>query len=302
MERIQTKRLIAIMLTTTLALSLVPALSLAAQMEAQRMRDYVTIAEKVRQEVSRVRGLAASSGLDTTGADALLREADALLADARAALDRNDLQTAAEKARLAQERYREVVRTLGRQLGERAEPTAERARALESAISRTEQRLQRIRELAGRMPDISPVLAANVNNNLTIAERALASAKSFLSSSPPDVRSAAKSLGDANRALGQAMSSLQMAAQESQLRRAAQFLSSMMRTVEGLREQLSKASQQGIAVDDLQAKLAAVDPLLSGAKQKIDAGDARAAIENFKAVRNRILEIRQELAKRTAAR
>lgn len=282
-------------------LSLAPASSMGAQADLQRANEFLSIAAKVRDEVTRVRNLVASRGVDTSSAEALIRDGDALLADARAAIDRNDPQAAMEKVRMAQERYRDAVRTMSRPLVERAEVSAqERARSLDSAISRTQERIQRIRDVVGMTPNLPPSIAANVNNNLTIAEKALGDARSALASSPPDTQAAAKGLGDASKALAQALSSLEKAANERQAKRAANFLASMMRIVDTIRGQLTRASQAGVAVDDLQNELNSVDSLLGDAKQKIDSRDTKGAIEDFKKARKLIVEIRQELARRAA--
>ncbi len=301
MANAETKRLVAVGLLAIFLLSLAPASSMGAQADLQRANEFLSIAAKVRDEVTRVRNLVASRGVDTSSAEALIRDGDALLADARAAIDRNDPQAAMEKVRMAQERYRDAVRTMSRPLVERAEVSAqERARSLDSAISRTQERIQRIRDVVGMTPNLPPSIAANVNNNLTIAEKALGDARSALASSPPDTQAAAKGLGDASKALAQALSSLEKAANERQAKRAANFLASMMRIVDTIRGQLTRASQAGVAVDDLQNELNSVDSLLGDAKQKIDSRDTKGAIEDFKKARKLIVEIRQELARRAA--
>ncbi len=267
--------LIALALIALAIPSLVLPLSGYAVREDQTKADKFTeIAERAHEQALMLIGRASERGLNVTEANRLVAEGESLLLQSKGLYVLANYTDALRRAREAQERFRDAIRALEGRV-EDAEDH-EIAKGLLTAISRAEERIQRLRNVVENLTWTSEnsKFFDWVEGNLTQGQENLDDAKDLLGGRPLNASRAAALLAGANRYLEDAHKALKGIGDWTVAWRAENF-------IRGMRKQLEKIEDRLMAHE-----LGEIEGLIGSARWKILSGNKKGALEDIKEARD----------------
>ncbi|MBM3897860.1 MAG: hypothetical protein FJ358_04970 [Thaumarchaeota archaeon] len=194
---------IGLVLVAILATAAVGNLVYAQSSGASKIPDYITIAEKTRDQARELAGLAASKGVNATRAYALIEKGSAVLEEAKSHFARNETVKAVSKTHVAMEYFTNAIRVIDHTFVQEIRKE-ETIRGLMNLITRLESRIQTIRDELARS-NVSQAVKDEVNKHLDEAQRHLNLAKAALTAAEPDIDTAAKEIRGANQEIQQAI-------------------------------------------------------------------------------------------------
>ncbi len=285
-------RLIAIALLAILAAALVvfPAYSAPTQ----KAEKFIEIAQQAKGIAEQLRAIAQSRGLDTQQADTLILQGNNLLGEARTAQSAGNSELAFSRARQAQSAFRDAIALLSAPSVVMEE--AEEARGLLVAAERARERIADLRlALTTYQTQISVDQQsvenfALVNSNLTSAEESLTDVENALKTSPPNISSAAQSLGEAQRSIRLAFAAMPRIESQTNAWRIPGFITAMENLIQNIDAQVKATGTQ-----DLQARMQTVRALVDSAKEKAAQGDLQGALALVKDARTILHSIEKDL-------
>lgn len=291
-----TGKIAGLLLASILILATIPTLyASAAQQEQTKAEKFIEIAEQAKEHADKLINKAKEGGVDVTAANNLMGEGTKLLNDAKDAFSKNDFQTAFSKARQAQEKFRDALRSLKTPAHEAAQ---ERGRGILVAVDNAYERIQRLRDVIAKIPvspeNEKPLSWAKLN--LTQAENSLTDARNAIQKYEFNVDVAAKKLAEANKYISQAYAALKHIGNRS-LWRAESFLKGIEKHVEKVKERVNQLAEKGFNIQELQTKLTRVDELIQKARASALAGDKKATLAFIKEIDHLLHEITKETVK-----
>jgi hypothetical protein len=194
---------IGLVLVAILATAAVGNFVYAQSSGASIVPDYITVAEKARDQARELVGLAASKGVNATIAYALIEKGSALLEEAKSHFANNQTARAVAKTHLAMEYFISAIRAVDHTFVQEIRKE-ETIRGLMNLITRLESRIQTIRDTVAQS-NVSQTVKDEVNKNLDEAQRHLNLARTALTQPQPDVETAAKEIRGANQEIQQAI-------------------------------------------------------------------------------------------------
>ncbi len=264
------------------------------QAKAQK---FIEIAEDSGALASRLVDQAKSRGINVSTATVLIQEGDSLLAEAKTAFSKSDFVAAFERARLAQEKFRDAAKHLNL---DEASAFHEKAEGLLEAIARARLRIKSIRETLASIT-LTPEnqgLVSQIKSKLASAEDELANAEAAVRAEPAKASEAAIMLAQAEKNIAEAFVALTQLAHLANSHRAEAFLKEVEKHVQRLKEELARLAKRGVKVDDLNAQLATVEQLIAAARIKLKNGDINGALADIQQADQLLKAIQREIAKR----
>jgi len=285
-------RVAALLMLAAMAGAFVPAV--AAQGDQTNARIFIQTAERAKEIALEFIERARSSGTDVSAALGLVEEGGRLLAQAKAAYDRGDYDSAAADARLAQTRFRDALKMLG---PEKATIEQEAEARLREAIERARERIQKVREALASSTEITDELE-QIRRKLYEAEGLLKEAESILGADVENSSEAARKTAQAEKLVSEAFVMLKQASGAPNRHRIEAFLKNMEKEIQKLRNDLEQMARRGIRIDDLRSLLDTAEGLLKTAQGKASDGDLNGALSDIEQVRNIIEQVRREVSGR----
>ncbi|MEM2339685.1 MAG: hypothetical protein QXW83_05745, partial [Nitrososphaerales archaeon] len=144
--------------------------------ERVKAEKFIEIAQHAYEITINFRDLVKERGIDTTKANEIIGEGEALLKEAKDYLEKGEYNLAFEKARSAQERFRNAIKTLTTPLKEDEE---EKGKGILEAIERIEERIERINDVIANIKETqeNKKYIDWVKGNLTEAQKNLNEAR-----------------------------------------------------------------------------------------------------------------------------
>ena len=194
---------IGLVLVAILATAAVGNFVYAQSSGASKVPDYITVAEKARDQARELAGLAASKGVNATRAYALIEKGSALLEEAKSHFANNQTARAVAKTHLAMEYFTNAIRAVDHTFVQEIRKD-ETIKGLMNLITRLESRIQTIRDGIAQS-NVSQTVKDEVNTHLDEAQRHLNLAKTALTQVQPDIKTAAMEIRSANNEIQQAI-------------------------------------------------------------------------------------------------
>ncbi len=284
-------RVFGLGIVALLAISLIPALTVyAKRSEEDKAEKFIEVAQKAYREATRLADRTEAAGGNVTLAETLIGEGRSLLDQANGNYTAGNYALASEKAKAAQEKFRDAIEALDLNEDEEEEGAGH---GMLVAIEQAMERIQRLNNTINGL-EISPEDQTYLDwakGNLTEANNDLLDAKAIIEGKPTNASAAARLLGEANRNIEEAYKALKLIGDHNMTGRAESFLT-------GLKKQLQKA-QDEIAEKDVADKerLEEIHLLIDGAKDDLLNGDKKDALEKTKDARDLLHDLTKELKK-----
>jgi len=278
--------LIAMALAALALSSLVLPLSGYAVKEDQaKAEKFLEIAERAHEQALMLIGRASERGVNVTEANRLVAEGESLLNQTKDFFVAGNYTGTLQRAREAQERFRDAIRALEGGVEEAEDEGV--AKGLLTAISRAEERIQRLRNVVENltMTSENSKFFDWVEGNLTEAQENLDGAKDVLGGRPLNASRAAGLLAGANKYIEDAHKALKGIGDWSVAWRAENF-------IKGMRKQLEKIEGQLMAHE-----LGEIEGLIRSARGKILSGDKKGALDDIKDARDMLHDAVRGLSK-----
>lgn len=283
------KRLTGVIVLSLLLGSLIPASLVFAQSQADEVkaRAFIKIAENAKEQAARLRTLAVNRGLSTAASDSLVAQGEPLLVAANEAFTAASYGVAVERSREAADKYREAIKTLGLSVTGEGETPEDAGKGLLVAISRAEDRIQRLQDVLNGLPAGTPeALKAAVTANLTAAQEDLDAGQALLAASPPDVLGAAQKLASANRKIADAFAALRAVEGWVDSWRSEAFLQGIKQLVDRIQEIVDRLPTGHLLKARFADVLTQIEGLLLGARSDLQAGKVQDALAKVKEARD----------------
>ena len=272
-----------------LAISLIPALTVyAKRSEEDRAEKFIEIAQKAYREATKLANKTEAAGGDVTLAETLISEGQGLLDQANDNYTDGNYALASEKAKAAQEKFRDAIEALDFEEDEEG--------AGHGILVAIEQAMERLRRLNGTINglEINPEDETYLNwakGNVTEAKNDLLDAKAIIEGKPTNASEAARLLGRANRNIEEAYKALKLIGDHNMTGRAESFLTGLKKQLQKTEDEIAEGDEEEQAtIDDIQQ-------LIDGAKDDLLNGDKKDALEKTKDARDLLHDLTKELKK-----
>jgi len=282
-----------------LALSLIPALTVYAKhTEEDKAAKFIEIAQRAYREATALIDRTRVTGGEVTAAETLNSEGLRLLNQAKGNYTAGNYALASEKAKAAQEKFRDTIEALDIDEAEEEET----GRGILMAIDQVFQRIQRLRDVVHDIVtgSVNPTYIDWINGNLTEANQNLLAAKAIIEGKPTNASAAAKLLGEANRNIEEVYKALKLIGDHNMTKHAENFLKGLNNQLQKAQNELAEAKKKGRdteKLEDLEDKLAEVQLLIDEAKDDLLNGEKKDALEKTKDARDNLHDITKELQK-----
>ncbi|MGQ9543840.1 MAG: hypothetical protein ACUVTM_07145 [Candidatus Bathyarchaeia archaeon] len=264
-----------------LIVSVTPILGEGRNQLQTKARIFIEIAEKAKSIAVELIERARASGEDTASREALVNEGDTLLSKAKEAYGKEEYDSAAADARLAQSKYRDALKGLGPLMEGNVKER------LTEAIQRARARIIRVREAISSSTEVREALREEALKKLDQTEQMLSEAESILRSGVQNVSEAARKLAQAEKTLSEAFTILRKVSQGPNKHRVEVHLRKLEQEILRLKVGVERLERRGVKAEllsELRNLLEMAEDLVRSAKVKVDSGDLAGALADMKEV------------------
>ncbi len=264
--------------------------------ERVKAEKFIEIAQHAYEITINFRDLVKERGIDTTKANEIIGEGEALLKEAKDYLEKGEYNLAFEKARSAQERFRNAIKTLTTPLKEDEE---EKGKGILEAIERIEERIERINDVIANIKETqeNKKYIDWVKGNLTEAQKNLNEAREAIKNK--NVSTAAQLLGKANKDIEEALRALRLIEDWIVSWRIESFFKGIEKLLDNIRNLIERLAKEKVDVSELMKMLDNAKGLIESAKSKLLSGDKKGALNDIKEAREILQDILKAITKKS---